>query len=114
MTFVEAMNKTPSIKKEFKVGLRALAKSDRRLVSCKGPRLHGSVDIDSALRTLFPHAARWDYLVGVGRPRQRDAAIWIEVHSASSSHVDEVISKLRWLEQWLGSSAQELKRLPRS
>jgi hypothetical protein len=72
------------------------------------------VNIDRALRTLFPNAARWDYLVGVGGPRQRDSAVWIEVHSASSSHIDDVLNKLRWLEQWLASSAPELKQLPPS
>jgi hypothetical protein len=112
MTFVKAVNKTPSIEKELKVGLQALPKSDRRLVSCNGPSLRGSVDIDSALRTLFPDAARWDYVVGVGGRRQRDSAVWLEVHSASSSHIDEVLSKLRWLKQWLVGSAPELHQLP--
>lgn len=114
MTFLEAVKKTTSIEKELKVGLKALKKSDRNRVSCKDPSLRGSVDIDSALRILHPSAARWDYVVGIGRSRQQDSAIWIEVHPASSLHINEVLSKLRWLEQWLDSSALELNQLPRS
>src|SRR5882672_1240850 len=94
MTFLQAVNKTPSIEKELRVGLKALSKPDRKLVGCKGARLQGSVDIDSALRTIYPNAARWDYLVGIGGPRQRDSAVWLEVHPASSSHIDEVLNKI--------------------
>jgi len=55
----------------------------------------------------------WDYAVGVANPRQPDSAAWLEVHPASSLHVDEVLAKLRWLKQWLESGAPELDQLPR-
>jgi len=114
MTFVEAVNKTPSVEKAMKDGLKALSKSDRKLISCKDRLVRGSVDIDNALLTLYPNAARWDYVVGLGQPRQQDSAVWIEIHSAASSHVDEVLNKLRWLKQWLTASAPDLKQLPAS
>jgi hypothetical protein len=69
------------------------------------------VDIDSALRRIYPNAARWDYLVGIRGPRQQDSAVWLEVHPASSSHIGEVLSKLQWLKQWLAASAPELNQL---
>jgi hypothetical protein len=56
--------------------------------------------------------ARWDYAVGVHKSGS-DRVVWIEVHSASSHHVDEVLSKLRWLLQWLANSATALNELPR-
>jgi len=112
MTFVEAVNRTPSIEKALKDGLKALPKSDRKQISCKARPVRGRVDIDNALLPLYPNAARWDYVVGLGQPRQQDSTVWIEIHSVASSHVDEVLNKLRWLKQWLTASAPELKLLP--
>ena len=113
MTFLKAVNSTSSIRDHLKSGLKALRSSDRNRISCDGLRLPGSVDIDTALRDLHPNDARWDYAVGVANPRQPDSAAWLEVHPASSLHVDEVLAKLRWLKQWLESGAPELDQLPR-
>jgi hypothetical protein len=113
MTFIEAVNRTPSIRDHLKHGLRALKNADRGRVSCDGRRLRGSVDIDSALRVLLPNEKRWDYAIGLANAGQQDSVLWLEVHSASSLHVDEVLSKLRWLRDWLGTSATEMDRLPR-
>jgi hypothetical protein len=92
MTFVEAVRRTPSIRDRWKSGLKALRKVDRLRVSRDGRGLRGSVDIDSALRDLHPGDARWDYAVGVGR-RSGDVVVWLEVHPASSLHVDEVLER---------------------
>src|SRR5258705_10742183 len=102
MTFLKAVNSTPSIREHLKKGLQALKRAGRSQVKCDGRCLRGSVDIDSAVRHLHPNDARWDYAVGVGRARQQDSVVWLEVHPASSSHVDEVLAKLRWLRHWLG------------
>jgi hypothetical protein len=74
-------------------------------------RITGSVDLDTALRNAFPQAARWDY--GIGYSSEEEKVFWIEVHPASSLHVNEVISKLQWLKQWLLTQATNLDNLPR-
>jgi hypothetical protein len=112
MTFLEAVNSTPSIERRLKAGLQALPKSDRKLVSFRGPELRGSVDIDKALLESYPNDARWDYVIGIRAPGRHDSAVWIEVHSASSSHVDEVLNKLVWLKRWLATSAPAMNQLP--
>lgn len=106
MTFIKA-----SIRDHLKNGLKALRAAHRGQVTCDGRRLRGSVDIDSALRVLLPNNKRWDYAVGV-KTRQQDSVVWLEVHPASSLHVDEVLGKLRWLQQWLETSAPDLGGLP--
>ena len=112
MTFVEAVNSTPSIRAHLKSGLKALRNMDRGRVSCDGRRLRGSVDIDGALRRFHPNAPRWDYAVGFGKARQQDSVAWLEVHPASSLHIGEVLRKLHWLKLWLTNEASELNRLP--
>ena len=112
MTFAEAVNRTPSIKGHLRSGLKALRRADRSRVSCDGRNLVGSIDIDGALRYLYPRDARWDYAVGVSKSA-RDFVVWLEVHPASSLHVDEVLDKVRWLKQWLETSAPELRGLDR-
>lgn len=112
MTFSQAVARTSSVGEYLKPGLRALKGVDRARITCDGRRLRGSIDIDEALRELLPNDARWDYAVGVQRGRQ-DLVAWIEVHPASSLHVGEVVSKVHWLRQWLGTSAPALNELPR-
>jgi hypothetical protein len=112
MTFSEAVTKTPSIRNHLKPGPKALKGRDRGRISCESRLLRGSVDVDAALRDAFPNAARWDYAIGIKR-NAHDSVVWLEVHPASSRHIDDVLNKLRWLKQWLGTSAKELDRLPR-
>src|SRR5438105_14900063 len=105
MTFSEAVSCTPSIRDHLKSGLKALRKADRGRVRCESSHLLGSVDIDSALRKLHPNDARWDYAVRISATRHLDSVVWLEVHPASSLHIDEVLDKLQWLRQWLGATA---------
>ena len=70
-----------------------------------------SVDLDGALRDLHPNDPRWDYGIGVRKTKNSDRVIWIEVHPASSSHIQDVLKKLEWLKEWLGSSAPRLKTI---
>ncbi len=51
----------------------------------------------------MPNDVRWDYGVGIKQAADRDQVVWIEVHSASSSHVDTVLTKLAWLRSWVRS-----------
>ena len=111
MTFLEAVRRTPAIRGALKPGLQPLKRPDRRRVSCDSRRLLGSVDIDGSLHSLLPNETRWDYAIGL--IREGDSVFWIEVHPASSLHIDEVLKKLHWLHRWLETSAPELRRLPR-
>ena len=81
MTFSEAVSRTPSIRGHLKSGLKALRKGDRSRVSCDGRRLRGSIDIDNALRYLYPNDARWDYAVGVHQSRQ-DFVVWFPLYGS--------------------------------
>lgn len=108
MTFRKAVERTPAIAAHFKPGLQALRGEHHSLVRSSEPRhIDGSVDLDKALRQLRPRDPRWDYGVGCWRTE----AIWIEVHPASSSHVDDVLKKLRWLRSWLENEAPALWQL---
>jgi hypothetical protein len=87
-------------------GLQALASKDRiHIIASDTRSLAGSADIDSALKTRYPAAARWDYVVGVDRSVDI-SLIWIEVHPGrTSANVSEVYNKMRWLRSWLTSKA---------
>lgn len=93
-------------------GLRALTDSDsRRIVSGKVPIL-GSVNLDAALRLHYPNDARWDY--GIGIQKGKPWTLWVEVHPADTSNVDEVLKKLTWLKDWLAHSARRCTILLRN
>ena len=65
--------------------------------------------LDAALRQHYPNAPRWDY--GIGIQKGKPYAIWVEVHPADTSNVDEVLKKLAWLKDWLAHAAQPLHAL---
>jgi hypothetical protein len=112
MTFREAVESTASITGSFAQGLQALAAADRERMSISNSRrLRGSVDVDGALRNLRPGEHRWDFSIGLETARRVERALWIEVHSANSLHIDTVINKRRWLRQWLDSEAATLKAI---
>jgi hypothetical protein len=92
-------------------GLQALEKRDRGRVECDGRRLAGSVNLDNALKRADPNGNRWDYGIGVERQGGREEVLWVEVHSASTSNVGEVLDKLAWLKKWLREKAPALQRL---
>lgn len=108
MTFREAVESCAPIRTFYRSGLRAMG--DRRAcVSCDNTRsLTGSVDLDHALRRLYPESPRWDYGIGFRPASQSEVAVWVEIHPASSTHVEDVLSKLRWLRAWLAREAPAL------
>lgn len=107
--FKTAVGNCDEIKDELKSGLSAL-KSDSKFVKTANPKLiEGSVDIDGAVKKLYPEDARWDYVVGYN-----DEAVFIEVHPAATSNVSEMVSKVKWLKSWLDSKAQDLRELNKS
>jgi hypothetical protein len=107
MSFVRAVGKTPHLKEHLKPGLTAIRRSDRVRIQCSQPRrLTGSVDLDAALKPVQPTKPRWDYGIGLD-----SRVVWLEVHPASSHHIDEVLNKLAWLRQWLEADAPALRCL---
>jgi hypothetical protein len=113
MRFRDAVDSTPSIRGFFRDGLQAIRNVDRDRLRCSMPRnLRGSVDVDSALKPTFPSDSRWDYAIAIRRRSRPEYVIWLEVHPASSRHVDEVLRKLQWLKDWLETAAPAMRGLP--
>jgi hypothetical protein len=114
MRFQNAVLATEGLKRAYRPGLQALKRADRARILCRRPQeLAGSVDLDSVLQHAYPSDPVWDY--GVAHRARHDAEVvyWVEVHPASSSHIQEVLDKLSWLKQWLVSSAPSLNALKR-
>lgn len=112
MLFRDAVQATVGLAEAYQSGLQALERLDRSRIVCATPRsLAGSVNLDKALSPSYPNAPRWDYGIGIRKTPSSDGAIWVEVHPASSHHIQEVVDKLRWLKGWLESSAKMLKQI---
>jgi hypothetical protein len=79
-------------------GLRGLASAHRGLVA-DGQRCACSADLDAALQTVEPQAARWDYVLTT-----ETHAVGMEVHGAKASEVDTVVAKKRWAERRLADN----------
>jgi hypothetical protein len=74
----------------------------------------GSVDLDTAKKTVEPNSSRWDYGIGC-KPDTMELAIWVEVHPASTGEVGAIINKLEWLKTWLKQDQQtDLYKLTRA
>lgn len=114
MNFRSTVKATPALAKALKDGLQALQQSDRSKIECKNPRaLAGSVNLDATLRDSLPDMPRWDYGIGVHLDKNNDRVIWVEVHPASTLHIDAILLKLQWLKSWLQTDAPKLEALPR-
>ncbi len=104
--FIEAVKSCDEIKDALRPGLTAL-KANSKVVNAVNTKLiDGSVDIDEAVKTIRPNESRWDYVVGYA-----DEAYFIEVHPANTSNVEEMVKKVRWLKNWLATTAPDLKAL---
>jgi len=113
MTFQEAVLNCLLLRSFYKSGLQALG-NHSQCISCGHTRsLTGSVDLDRAMKNHFSESPRWDYGIGFRPPNGKEVALWIEIHPASSTHVDEVLRKLNWLRDWLDKNATALKSLTR-
>lgn len=111
MTFRQAVEATSSVAAHYQPGLQALSADDAARIRCANTRrLTGSVNVDGALQAAEPNAHRWDYGIGVRRGN-KEAAIWVEVHPASSTSITDVLNKLRWLRNWLHTQAPALDSL---
>lgn len=93
----------------FRDGLQALEKKDRKdRIVCEDSRqlIVGSVYLDDAVE-----GGRWDYGIGVRRRQGKEEVLWVEVHSAATKNVSEVLAKLTWLKEWLRAKAPGLRKL---
>jgi hypothetical protein len=69
------------------------------------------VNLETALRQTHGNDPIRDYGIGLHADARKDRAIWIEVHPASSSHVDSMLAKAKWLRSWLKESAPALRSI---
>lgn len=111
-SFKSAVQATPLLKDAYKEGLQALGNYSNKVTPSDTKKCEGSVDIDSALRDVvinsrkvYAEDCRWDYAIGY------DGKIYfIEVHSAETSQVTQVLKKHRWLKDFLVAQAPELNK----
>lgn len=105
-SFRKAVEATPDISKEFNQGIQALGSYSELVIPAYTRYLEGSVDIDSATKSIYPTEPRWDYAIAYS-----GEVYFIEVHPAISSEVAIVIKKLEWLKNWLKNKAPEIEKL---
>jgi hypothetical protein len=114
MRFKQAVERTPGLEQAYRPGLQALQRRDRSRISCRDSHMvTGSVNVDHTLAPTLPDDPRWDYGIGVTAQTRSEAVVWVEVHPASSHHVDEVLHKLDWLKNWLRTHAPQLNGMTR-
>lgn len=115
MKFRKAVEQTPHLKGAWKAGLGALRAEDKPHVLAEDPRrLQGSVDVDTALRTVEPSANRWDFAIAYRHSNRKTAFVyWVETHTGSQSQIEVVLKKLAWLRSWLRNDGQKLDSFER-
>ena len=108
--FQIAVEGTAEISTAYKAGLQAIKNCDKPKISATDSyKLNGSVDIDGAVKDLYPEENRWDYAIGYD-----NKVCFVEVHPASTSEVEKILKKLSWLKQWLKDKAPELSSMPKT
>ena len=102
-----AIEKTEDVKGQFKEGLGAIKKSEKKKIVVPDTRkLTGSLDIDTSTKEKYPQDNRWDYAV-----EYNNETFFIEVHPGSTSEVPTIIAKLGWLKKWLKEKAPAINAL---
>jgi hypothetical protein len=110
MKFNIAVSNTPELAPHLLNRLDALSSAHQNsIVVANLKRITGSVDIDAALQSAYPHDNRWDYAIGYHISNQDDKAFFVEFHRAKVDEVDRVLKKKKWLEIWMhGKSVDNL------
>ncbi len=107
-SFISAVDSCAEIKGKARPGLSAL-RTDSKMLKADNPRLiDGSVDIDTAVKNIYPADSRWDYAVEFN-----GQVFFIEIHPADTANIDEMIKKVKWLKAWLPAKAPMLKSMHR-
>jgi hypothetical protein len=102
MKFRTAVECTDGIAAYLKNGLNALSNAHQNsIIAPKPKRITGSVNIDAALQSAYPHGNRWDYAIGYYISNQDDKAFFVEFHKATVDEVSRVLLKKQWLESWM-------------
>ena len=104
--FKEAVENCPEIKGCLQKGLSAMGSNSKTVKATDTKLLEGSVDIDNAVKVLYPNEARWDYVIGYA-----NEAFFVEIHPADTKNVAEMVGKVKWIKKWLSASAPELNEL---
>lgn len=104
--FKEAVANTPEVAGAWQPGVSALGADSVKVVVPDPLKYDGSLDIDFTTRGIYPQDHRWDYAISYN-----GEVFYLEVHSAITSQVSVVLDKLKWLKQWLATSAPEIKKL---
>ena len=108
--FQVAVENTEEVKNGFRVGKQAIKSADRSKVdAAESKKLQGSLDIDSQVKALYPMDPRWDYALSYA-----DKIYYLEVHPAETSEIDKVVSKVKWLKNWLKNKATKINELPKA
>ena len=108
--FQVAVENTEEVKNGFRVGKQAIKSADRSKVdAAESKKLLGSLDIDSQVKALYPMDPRWDYALSYA-----DKIYYLEVHPAETSEIDKVVSKVKWLKNWLKTKATKINELPKA
>jgi hypothetical protein len=105
MSFKEAISATPLLKNAYRNGLQALGNYSNKVRPSDTKKCEGSVDIDNAVKAVYPNDSRWDYVIGYD-----GITYFIEVHSADTSEVASVLKKFSWLKGFLVTDAPELNQ----
>lgn len=108
MSFKEAIKNTPLLEKAFKNGLQALGSNSSKVKPTDTKKCEGSVDIDTAVKSIYPNASRWDYALGYDGTTH-----FIEVHTAKTDEVKPVLNKYQWMKDFLNTDAPELNKEPK-
>lgn len=108
--FQIAVENTEDVKNGYCQGKQAIKNADRTKIEVEDPQLlQGSLDIDNQVKMKYPRESRWDYALSYD-----DKLYYIEVHPAETSEIDQVISKVKWLKNWLKTKAAEIDNLPKA
>lgn len=113
MTFEDAVKAAPApVCNAYQPGKQALKGNHSQQVTCKDPRrFTGSIDLETSLRANSAQTNLWDYGLGFRERDGREVAVWVEVHTASTTEVSTVLEKLAWLKNWLCQEALALYAL---
>lgn len=102
-----AIENTPDVQGNGKIGKTAIKNEYRSKIIVPIPRkLTYSLDIDEAVKNLYPEDSRWDYAL-----EYDDEVYFLEFHPADTSQINIVLAKLSWLKQWLLSNAPKINEL---
>lgn len=116
MKFKNAVQATTHLKNSYQPGLNALRAQDKSKIKSEDARkLAGSVDVDTALKKVYPQANRWDYAIAYNHTNlSKEFVYWTEIHTASNSQVTVVIKKAQWLIDWLKNNGNPLAKFDRA